>query len=84
MHYHQINIQYLEVANDLSNETFPLTFRRFASQKFLPQIVMSGNASTNHCAAVEFHNQRHLSHLWVLSGNSTLKKLLGLGVIERD
>ena len=37
---------HLEVVTDLSTETFLLAFQRFVSQKSLPQIVLSDNAST--------------------------------------
>jgi len=46
---------HLEVVNDLSTETFLLAFRRFASRKSLPQVVMSDNASTFTSAATELH-----------------------------
>ena len=44
---------HLEVVNDLSMETFLLAFRRFASRKSLPQVMMSDNASTYLSAAEE-------------------------------
>ena len=47
---------HLEVVTDLSAETFLLAFHRFVSQKSLPQIVMSDNASTYVSAATELHN----------------------------
>ena len=37
---------HLEVVADLTVQTFLLAFRRFASRKSLPQIMMSDNAST--------------------------------------
>ena len=44
---------HLEVVSDLSTDTFLLAFRRFASRKSLPQIMMSDNASTYTSAAEE-------------------------------
>ena len=44
---------HLEVVADLTVKTFLLTFRRFISQKSLPQIMMSENVSTNFLAAEE-------------------------------
>ena len=44
---------HLEVVSDLSTDTFILAFRRFASRKSLPQIMMSDNASTYASAAEE-------------------------------
>ena len=44
------------VVTDLSAETFLLAFHRFVSQKSLPQIVMSDNASAYVSAATELHN----------------------------
>jgi len=37
---------YLEVVSDLTTDTFIFTFRRFASHKSLPQIMMSDNMSS--------------------------------------
>ena len=37
---------HLEIATDLTSETFLLVLRRFTSQKSLPQIIASGNGST--------------------------------------
>jgi len=42
----------LKFVTDFSVETFYLAFRRFASHMFLPQILVSNNAST-HIAAEE-------------------------------
>jgi len=44
---------HLEIVSDLSTETFLLAFRRFASRKSLPQVMMSDNASTYMSAAGE-------------------------------
>ena len=44
---------HLEVVTDLSTETFLLAFQRFVSQKLLPEIVLSDNASTYLSAAEE-------------------------------
>ena len=43
------------VVTDLSTETFLLAFRRFASRKSLPQLMVSDNASTYMSAAEELH-----------------------------
>ena len=45
---------HLEVVSDLSTDTFILAFRRFASRKSLPQVMISDNASTYAAAAEEF------------------------------
>jgi len=42
---------HLEVVTDLSEDTFLQAFRRFASQKSLPKLVISDNASTFMSAA---------------------------------
>ena len=44
---------HLEIVTDLSTETFLLAFRRFASRKSCPHIMMSDNASTFTSAAEE-------------------------------
>ena len=44
---------HLEIVTDLTVETFLLAFRRFASRRSLPQILMSDNASTYLAAADE-------------------------------
>lgn len=44
---------HLEVVTDLSMQTFLLAFRRFASRRSLPQVMMSDNASTFTSAAEE-------------------------------
>ena len=44
---------HLEIVTDLSMETFLLAFRRFASRKSTPHIMMSDNASTYMSAAEE-------------------------------
>ena len=44
---------HLEVVSDLSTDTFLLSFRRFASCKSLPRVMMSDNASTYTSAAEE-------------------------------
>ena len=44
---------HLEMVSDLSTDTFILTFRRFASRKSLPQVMVSDNASTYAAAAEE-------------------------------
>jgi len=44
---------HLEVVTDLSVETFLLAFRRFASRRSLPQVIVSDNASTYSAAAEE-------------------------------
>ena len=44
---------YLEVVSDFSMETLLLAFRRFASRKSLPQVMMSDNASTYTSASEE-------------------------------
>ena len=44
---------HLEVVSDLSEETFLQAFRRFASRKSLPQLMVSDNASTFMAAAEE-------------------------------
>ncbi len=46
---------HLEVVTDLFTETFLLAFRRFASRKSLPQLMVSDNASTYTSAAEELH-----------------------------
>ena len=46
---------HLEVVSDLSTETFLLAFRRFASRKSLPQLMVSDNASTYTAAAEELY-----------------------------
>jgi len=51
---------HLEVVMDLSVETFLLAFRRFASDRSLPKIVVSDNASTYMAAAEEL--QQLLGH----------------------
>ena len=44
---------HLEVVSDLSEETFLQAFRRFASRKSLPQLMVSDNASTFMAASEE-------------------------------
>lgn len=44
---------HLEVVNDLTVSMFLLSFRRFASRRSLPSIMVSDNASTYHSAAEE-------------------------------
>lgn len=44
---------HLEVVTDLSTDTFLLAFRRFASRKSLPRLMMSDNGSTYLSAAEE-------------------------------
>ena len=44
---------HLEVVSDLSMETLLLAFRRFASRKSLPQVMMSDNALTYMSASEE-------------------------------
>ena len=44
---------HLEIVTDLSTETFLLAFRRFASRRSLPSIILSDNASTYLAAAEE-------------------------------
>ena len=47
---------HLEIVTDLTTETFLLAFRRFASRKSLPKIVISDNASTYMSAATELYD----------------------------
>ena len=44
---------HLEIVTDLSTETFLLAFRRFASHRSLPSVMISDNASTYLAAAEE-------------------------------
>ena len=44
---------HLEIVTDLSTETFLLAFRRFASRRSLPSVMISDNASTYLAAAEE-------------------------------
>ena len=54
---------HLEVVMDLSVETFLLAFRRFASRRSLPKIVVSDNASTYMAAAEELQQLLHSEHM---------------------
>jgi len=54
---------HLEVVTDLSVETFLLAFRRFASRRSLPKIVVSDNASTYMAAAEELQQLLHSEHM---------------------
>ena len=53
---------HLEVVNDLSVDMFLLSFRRFASRRSLPHIMVSDNASTYQSAAEELLKSQELSH----------------------
>lgn len=56
---------HLEVVNDLTADTFLLSFRRFASRKSLPSIMVSDNASTYQSAAEELQQlfrSKELTH----------------------
>ena len=44
---------HLEIVNDLTVDMFLLSFRRFASRRSLPSVLMSDNASTYQSAAEE-------------------------------
>jgi len=59
---------HLEIVTDLSAETFHLAFRRFASRRSLPSIMLSDNASTYHAAVEE---------LRVLFKSDVIKEALG-------
>ena len=50
---------HLEIVTDLSVETFLLAFRRYASRRSLPQIIVSDNASTYTAAADELQELLH-------------------------
>ena len=65
---------HLEVVTDLTVPTFVAAFRRFASRKSLPKVVISDNASTYQSAAEE---------LAQLLNSSELKSQLGSRGIER-
>ena len=58
---------HLEVVNDLSVDMFLLSFRRFASRRALPSIVVSDNASTYQSVAEElqqlFRSKELTEHL---------------------
>ena len=54
---------HLEIVMDLSVETFFLAFRRFASCRSLPQILVSDNASTYTAAAEELRRLLQSDHL---------------------
>ena len=43
----------LEVVTDLTEENFMQAFRRFASRKLLPQLIISDKTSTYHSAVKE-------------------------------
>ena len=53
----------LEIVTDLTVETFLLAFRRFASRRSLPQILVSDNASTSLAAADELQQLLQSEHL---------------------
>lgn len=53
---------HLEVVTDLTVDTFLLAFRRFASRRSLPQIVVSDNASTYLAAADELQQLLQSEH----------------------
>ena len=59
---------HLEIVTDLSVETFLLAFRRFASRRSLPQIIVSNNASTYTAAADELQELLHPNHLTEMLG----------------
>jgi transposase InsO family protein len=65
---------HLEVVTDLMVPTFVAAFRRFASRKSLPKVMISDNASTYQSAAEE---------LAQLLNSSELKSQLGSRGIER-
>ncbi|XP_065918796.1 uncharacterized protein [Dysidea avara] len=54
---------HLEIVTDLSVETFFLAFRRFASRRSLPQILVSDNASTYTAAAEKLQRLLQSDHL---------------------
>ena len=51
---------HLEIVQDLTAETFLLTFRKFAARRSLPRIMISDNGSTYLSAANELHSLMHL------------------------
>jgi len=59
---------HLEIVTDLSVETFLLAFRRFASRRSLPQVIVSDNASTYTAAADELQQLIHSDHLTEMLG----------------
>ena len=54
---------HLETVTDLTVDTFLLAFRRFASRRSLPQIVVSDNATTYQAAADELQRLLRSKHL---------------------
>ena len=54
---------HLEIVTDLSVETFLLAFRRFASHRSLPQVLVSDNATTYTAAADELQQLLGSDHL---------------------
>ena len=54
---------HLEVITDLTVDTFLLEFRRFASRRSLPQIIVSDNATTYQAAADELQRLLQSKHL---------------------
>ena len=54
---------HLEAITDLTVDTFLLAFRRFASRRSLPQIVVSDNATTYQAAADELQRLLRSKHL---------------------
>ena len=59
---------HLEVVTNLSVETFLLAFRRFASRRSLPQVLVSDNASTYSSAADELQKLLQSDHLTEMLG----------------
>ena len=59
---------HLEIVTDLSAETFLLAFRRFASRRSIPSVMLSDNASTYLAAAEE---------LKILFESDVIKEALG-------
>ena len=59
---------HLEIVTNLSVETFMLAFRRFASHRSLPQVLVSDNASTYSSAADELQHLLQSDHLTEMLG----------------
>ena len=64
---------HLEIITDLSVETFLLAFRRFASRRSLPEILVSDNASTYTAAAEELTKLLQSDHLADLLGKQGIQ-----------